>query len=1004
MHRNAPAGSKYGFHRSQLTPPCRFPTPVTHCLSGIQLSDKIPAASVQMSYKQWGEIMSTRGFHAAANFRLATAVSAALFGIAGAGQVSAQSATSQPQSEPLEEIIVTGIRESLTQALEIKRESIQLVDAIVAEDIGKFPDNNAVEALQRVPGVQVTDRARGETGKVAIRGLDDVTTTVNGRNIFTASGRQIALADVPANLLNRVDVYKTRSADLVEQGIAGVIDLVLHRPFNFDGGKVSLTARGVYQEQNEEIDPHLSALLSDRWETGIGEVGALLNVSYAETNYRDQAAVSGAQVPFVTDTPPPGLVPYERLFSGWQAGTLEGLPTAPGSTLMINGQPTEYVLGRDAVFQNDLTGHRERPAVNLSLQWAPNDSSEYTFEAFYNGYRNDQFNSLLFTFVDWWGTPPNNVEIYPGTNIVKARDVTAPYNFGSGDQFTAKTDSYLYALAGKWDLTDRFSLKADVYYQDSQYEETFFAMRTDRVAPGIVVDFNAGGGIPAYYYTDDPATTDIDESNPGDPRLWNIAQMWDNAGWRDGDAITGQLDGEFETGWNFISKLAFGVRYDDRSASEGTRGQTSDQRPLVDGSGNSNGVLGINLGTRPELVSTNRGFYDRQSDIPTSWSVINGPYINAHADEIRALYNQQLGIDLDTGDELVVPTNFEVQEVNTSAYLKADFTTDLGGHTFDGQFGARYVSVDTDMDFYSGPVDARVRTSASKSTSKLLPSAMLRFELTDDVYVRASYGETLRRPNFVDLNPNITYFRDVTGIGYGTATGGNPDLEPVESKNYDLAFEWYFADSSAIYATLFKREVEGLVVPFRNVVQYTDATGPYTYVLSQPDNASNGKLEGLELGIQYFPDNVPNWLKGIGFQASGTWLDSSQDTPTTDSAGNVTAIVTSDMFGVSDTSYSAVLVYERDKFDARLSWVWRDDFLNNYEAALFANPLEVWRGSEQNLDFQLSYDVTDNFVLTFDATNLTDEIYQSYYVNPTTNNLSSLIFGRTFALGVRVTL
>jgi TonB-dependent receptor len=287
------------------------------------------------------------------------------------------------------------------------------------------------------------------------------------------------------------------------------------------------------------------------------------------------------------------------------------------------------------------------------------------------------------------------------------------------------------------------------------------------------------------------------------------------------------------------------------------------------------------------------------------------------------------------------------------------------------------------------------------SKSKLLPSVMLRFSFTDDLRLRASYGETLRRPNFVDLNPNITYVRDVTGIGYGTAGGGNPNLDPTESKNYDLSLEWFFAASSAVYLTLFERDIDGLVAQFSRRVTYTDETGPYDYILSQPDNASNGKLEGIELGFVYFPDNVPQWLHGIGVQASYTTLDSSQDTPVTDTAGNVVDVVTSDMFGISDSSYSVVLMYEKDRFDARLSWVWRDDFLNNYEARLFANPLEIWRASEQNLDFQVSFNATEDLVLTFDATNLTDEIYQSYYVDPRTNNFGSVITGRTFALGAR---
>jgi len=969
--------------------------------------------------------------------QLSAAISVALFGMMSNDEAVAQAAA--PSSE-LEEVVVTGIRESLTQALDIKRESLQIVDAIVAEDIGKFPDNNTVEALQRVPGVQVTDRARGEVGRVAIRGLEDVTTTINGRNIFTASGRQVALADIPASLLNRVDIYKTRSANLIEQGIAGVIDIVTQQPFNFDGSKVSLAARGVYQEQNDEIDPHVSALLSDRWETSIGELGALLNVSYAKTHYRDQSVTAGAMVPFLTGTNLPAVpaalradyrgnpndmnnwVPYERIFTTnprvatnpntpgavhtpvqiWQPGMLEGLPTAVGSTLNFNGVQTPYVLARDAVFASDLTGERERPAANISLQWKMTERSEYTLEAFYNGYRDERFNSLLFTFVDWWGAPSNTV-LFPNTNIVKSRDIANPYGFMSGDLLTGETDSYLYSLGGKWEITDAFQLKADVYYQDSRYDETFFAMRTERVAPSVSVDFNAGDGIPAFSFGDNPATANINESDLRDARLWNVAQLYDNALWREGDAVTADVDGTIDTDWGFIEKLSFGVRYDDRSASEGSRTQTSDGQRILGTNNNTNGVLGINLATHPELVSTNSGFFDGQSAVPTTWAVADGYYIRSHADEVRALYNRTLNIDLATSDELVIPKNFEVQEVTSAVYLQADFNADIAGHALDGQFGARYVDVDTDMVFLSGPNNARVRSSASASKSKLLPSLMARFAFTDDLRLRLSYGETLRRPNFVDLNANITYVRDVTNIGYGTATGGNPNLDPVESKNYDLSLEWYFSDSSAVYATVFKREIEGLIVPFFNVVQYTDSVGPYTYVLSQPDNASNGELEGLELGFQYFPDMVPGWLHGIGLQASATWLDSSQDTPTTDSAGNVTGIVTSDMFGVSDTSYSAVLVYEKDKFDVRLSWVWRDDFVNDYEAALFANPRERWRSSEQNLDFQMSYDVTDALTLTVDARNLTDEIYQSYYVNPTTNNFGSVITGRSFAFGARYT-
>src|SRR5690606_29627857 len=278
--------------------------------------------------------------------------------IAVAVALSAQSVSAQEEYDEsaIEEVVVTGIRASLTKAIDVKRENFQIVDAIVAEDIGKFPDNNLAEALQRVPGVQVTDRGAGEVSAVAIRGLNDVTTTINGRNIFTASGHSVALADIPASLLGRVDVYKTRSSNLIETGIAGQIDIHTQRPFDFDGRKVVVAARGIYQEQSDEIDPNISALFSNRWDTGAGEFGALVNVSFVETNYRDMSTTAGAVMPFfgaevpdmVDEDGNPLFVPQQAIpthINGeeiWQPGTENGMSFEPGSTVNVAGQEYEY--------------------------------------------------------------------------------------------------------------------------------------------------------------------------------------------------------------------------------------------------------------------------------------------------------------------------------------------------------------------------------------------------------------------------------------------------------------------------------------------------------------------------------------------------------------------------------------------------------------------------------------------------------------------------------------
>lgn len=923
------------------------------------------------------------------------------------GSASAQTVTTtQPsQQSPdvvqLDTFVVSGIRSSLAAALDIKRESVQMVDSIVSEDIGKFPDNNMVEALQRVTGIQVTGRGSGEVATVSIRGLNDINTTLNGQNIFTASGQAYALQDIPASLLARVDVYKTRSADLIENGIAGSIDVHTHRPFDFAGRKVVLAGRAIYADQADKWGENLSALFSDRWDVANGgKFGALINVSYVRTPYRDQNVTAGAEVPFMTANPLAGWVPYERIFPTnnrvkenpiWTAGLEQGLSQAPNATLPMTptnpaNSPTvqvPYVLSRDAIFQNDFTGTRKRPSVNVALQWAPDKDSEYTFEAFYTGYRNTSFNDLLFSFVDWWGGPLGAVTLYPNTNVVKSRDkVSFPYSFTSGDLTVGRTDSYYYSASGKWNLNEDLKLRSAVTYQDSKFDSNFFAMRADRVAPAIAVDFNAGKNIPAFSFPDDPNTT-INESNLADPHLWNVAQLYDNGNKNKGSATTWDMDGDYKSSWNFLTALKFGLRWDDRKASQAQRTQSTDSlaRPLSD---------------FPELAYVNSGFFDGHSAVPSSWVVPNGQVIGANPDKYRALYHAKFPAFL-MGNQLSLFENFHVDEQNRAGYLRADFKTFFGDHKLDGQVGGRYVSVKTDMTFTDQ--GTLVTNSASTTKSKLLPSGSLRFAITPDLMARASYSETLRRPNFVDLNPAITYVKDVTNIGYGTASGGNPNLKPTQSKNYDLSLEYYFGRSNAIYATWFRREIDGLVVSFRKRVTYQN----YDYILTQPDNASNGQLQGMEVGLVYFPDHLPGILQGLGTQISYTNLDSKQDIPVTDTTGKVTSILTRDFFQVSKNSYSAVLAYERKKFSARLSYVWRSAFLDHYEAALFANPLGVYRNPEKSLDFQLTYRIRDNLSVTFDATNLTNEIYQQYYGSngATINNFSSSLYSRTYAVGAR---
>ncbi|WP_022684159.1 TonB-dependent receptor [Sphingobium bisphenolivorans] len=891
-----------------------------------------------------------------------------------------------------EEIVVTGVRASIVGALNVRKESTQIVDSIVAEDVGKLPDNNVIEALQRITGVQVSDRAGGEAGAIYIRGLPDALTTLNGRNIFTADDQAFALQDISANLVKQVDVYKTRSADQIETGLAGQINVNTRRPFDFDGFAVSGLVRGIYNEQAESYNPNVALLVSDRWETGIGDIGILVNGSYTRTKYRDQTVTAGALVPFATENPPAGsgFAPLERIFPGagnvnWQPGLDRGLPTAAGSTLAINGINVPYYLSRDAVFSSDLYGKRERPSFNVALQWAPNSSSVYTAEVFYAGFRGQTFNSLQFSFVDWWGNP-GPVTLYDGTNIVRTRsDVADVYGFNSGDFGTTKTDSFVYALNGKWDLGDRGKIVGDIAYQTSKVKTSFIAMRTDRVAGAISTDFNAGGGIPSYHFDDDSLLTD--------PSVWNVAQLYDNANEDKGSAITGTLDGYYTWDDGFLRQIKAGIRIDQRKASSSLRTQDAGA-PLV-----STTLAGLGQ----DAAFTNSDFYQGRADVPDSWTLASGYWLHDNADMVRGLYG------LRTSDQLSLQKVFDIDENTIAAYVQADGELSIFGRPLKLQAGVRYVTVDTDYNFFDR-LNGGARTSVSSGSSRWLPSFTARYEIFDNLRLRFNYGETLRRPNFTDINPNYNLTGDLTNVGYGSGTAGTASLKPTHSKNFDVALEWYFDRESAITLTGFRREIDGLVVPLTVMETIPNngivAGATNNFAITRPVNASNGVLKGLELGLTYFPRYLPGPLKGLGFVGSVTVLDSKQNIPLSDSAGNIVGQASSSFFGVSDLSYNATLAYDNGPIGARLSYIWRKEFLRQNEARLFANPIGIWRSPEKSLDFQLTWNVNDKIGVTFDAVNLTKAKQQTYYKfedvgGPEQFNLGTTLLARTFALGVR---
>ena len=311
----------------------------------------------------------------------------------------------------LDEFVVSEVRGSLIQAQEVKQNSLQFVDSIVAQDIGKLPDNSVADALQRIPGIQV-GRANGEVATVVIRGLPNLGTTLNGHEIFTGNSRGVALQDIPAELIAGVDVYKTSTPEQMEGGIAGLIDIRLRRPLDFKGREIAGGGRVIRGENAGKTGYVASVLLSDRWKTeGGGEIGALVSSSYQRHRFLDS-------------------ISFNFLFSPF---------TTPDGPIVIP----------DTQGAQTIPGDRRRLAHNVSLQWRPNQELEIYSDFFYTEYRNKRQVHFLI------GLPKVNgvfesATLYPGTNVASDMATTGNLHLTSTQAFNDRTDGYQAVAGTKW--------------------------------------------------------------------------------------------------------------------------------------------------------------------------------------------------------------------------------------------------------------------------------------------------------------------------------------------------------------------------------------------------------------------------------------------------------------------------------------------------------------------------------------------------------------------------
>lgn len=667
----------------------------------------------------------------------------------GRGLLLLGAAAPAPAAEPtrLEPVEVLGVRESLESARARKRSAIDLLDAVVAAEIHKLPELNLSDAVQRVSGVQIT-RDRGEGSIVAVRGLTQVETTLNGREIFTAGfGRTLDFADFAAESVAAIDVYKSASAERIEGGIGGTIDLRTRRPFDFAGARRVLALRAQHGDLVDRGGGQVSALASSRWAIAGGEVGALLN-----------------------------LVALARAWREDQKGT--------GNPLLRNDLvPGETVVAPNGTSETISTGRRRRSGASLVLEGRLASGLEWLAEAHWVQLKTIQ-DSHQINITAGPAFVPGSVTLFPGINDLRSVTWTdAPLSVLSFARDTVDRTRQ-FAAGARW-RGESLVLSGDLSHTRS-LNRLFFS---GPILAGSAAQFShdLSGTVPA---------TAVGGTDLLDPAALRIVGQTYRVRPFEGALTAARLDAEWApAGAGLVDKIALGWRAARRQA---------DNRPgLVFG---DIGFPAIPAATRPEAVMPRP-----DNDFLAGRAPSVGGFLVGNLAGARDPAGQRAAFGITTplpeaGNPLGV---WRIEERSDVLYLRAD--GQAGAVDASTGLRVVHTRTLTDGT-RSDPIGGAVVPIQERSTSTdVLPSLNLRWAAATGLLLRTAASRTLTRPDFSQLSPSLSLLRNPVNEALNQGAAGNPALRPVRARNLDLAVEHYGGPTASAALTLFWKRVDGFI-------------------------------------------------------------------------------------------------------------------------------------------------------------------------------------------------
>lgn len=856
---------------------------------------------------------------------------------------SAHAAEEKETKEDVEVIEVKGVRASIASANQLKRESNKVVDAIVAEDIGKLPDSNVAEALQRVTGVQI-ERERGEGSRISIRGLsaDLNRTEVNGMSFAgTSTSREADFRNIPSQFISKIEVVKSPTASMTEGAVGGWVQIHTLRPFDGEGGfKAVATAKvrsipGADTEATDENSPEYNFLLSNTFND---KFGASIMYQAGEHNGRSDI--------------------MEDLF--WANLDVDG-DAAP-----------EHMPQVPRYFMNLVS--EERESYTASLQYRPTEDIEFIFDATHSERKTDINNYVVnYLHLPGWGVNSNFVK--EGDTVVGFDNELALFQSLSSE-YEENRETDTFSLSADWQLNDSLEVRGLLGSSKGGYDQ-----------PLLNVVFNKFN-IPLHTMgrTDEDGvwttTDDLENYGSSGTDYLQFQSIFSQQKIEQDESLA-QLDVKYTFDTGFISSIEGGIQA--RSTEFSSTGAL-----LVRNLGLGLDPIDPNFPTNPDVMKDLPGEFGGVYDNDTS-AIPNNFWVPNTDLFLDTFYSDQERKDVanyapqyqDAGKV------WKIKETITGAYLQINFESEFSDMPFSGNFGIRHVKTETDTDGYANVASSGFDDpiSLSGEYSDTLPSFNASLEVTDDFIVRVAASEVIARPKVTDLVPSLTY-NSVTL----TAFGGNPDLDPFRAKQADVVFE-YYQEHSSVAVGMFYKDVESFVTPGFLAVDLFDNGDIYQY--QTPTNGEGATIKGVELAANHQFATLPEPWNGLGVSANYTYVDA----PTRD----VNEITGEELPfpGMSDDSYNLTAYWENYGWSANIAFNYRGEYLvanRTFGAGGTVGPQIAEDYSD--LSANVSYAYSDHLAFFVAASNLTDSYMRIKSEPGSDRNVGTISWGRQYEAGI----